>query len=99
MDSLVLRIHSLEEVEVEVDAVVAPADVADVVATSVVVAAGTATLEIAEATERPAKPKADQTRILKGLRGNEESYELRSVFVDSAEGYKDLATEDPKIYI
>lgn len=78
---------------------VAPADLANVVATSVVVAEGTATLEIAEATERPAKPKADQTRILKGLKCNEESYKLRSVFVDSAEGYKDLATEDLKIYI
>lgn len=99
MDSLVLRVHLLEEVEAEIDAVVVSADVADVVAISVVVVAGTATLEIAEATERPAKPKADQTRILKGLKGNEESYKLRSVFVDSAEGYKNLATEDPKIYI
>lgn len=99
MDSLVLQIHSLEEVELEADAVVVPADVADEVAISVVVAAGIAMLEIAEATERPAKPKADQTRILKGLNGNEESYRLRSVFVDSAEGYKDPATEDPRIYI
>lgn len=56
----------------EVDAeVVVSVDVADVVVMTDVVAVGTGTLEIAEATERPAKPKTDQARILRSLTGSE----------------------------
>lgn len=51
--------------ELDVESVVAVDVVEVVVAMAVVVVTGTATLEIAEAAERPANPKTDKTCIFR----------------------------------